>query len=251
MGRGHQWAMSPYWLTVFSWVALGSAFASATWLAVEQVRHPQRMWIMDIVWPVTALYMGPVAIWAYYKMGLMNATDHSSREQKKHRDERAKQIGDPIQKKEVKAGKPFWQIVFVGVTHCGSGCTLGDIWSEFMLFFTGFNFAGTLFKSELVMDYILAYLLGIAFQYFTIAPMRGISGFKGIWAAVKADTLSLTAFEVGLFGWMAIYHFLIFPGVKENMATYWFMMQIGMCLGFLTSYPMNWWLIKRGVKEPM
>lgn len=106
--------------------------------------------------------------------------------------------------------------------------------------------------SYLVMDYILAYLLGIALQYFSIAPMRGISGFKGIWAAVKADTLSLTAFEIGLFGWMAVAHFFIFhPDVKPNQPTYWFMMQTGMCIGFLTAYPMNWWLIKRGLKEAM
>lgn len=243
--------MSPHWLTILAWVALASGFASAGWLLMEQIRHPQRMWIMDLVWPITALYMGPLAIWAYYKMGIQNAKDHSSEEEKQQRQERAKTIDDPIRKKEGKAGKPFWQIAFVAVTHCGSGCTLGDIWSEFMLFFTGFAFAGTLFKSELVMDYILAYLLGIVFQYFTIAPMRGISGVKGIWAAMKADTLSLTAFEMGLFGWMAIYHFILFRDVKEDMATYWFMMQIGMCLGFLTSYPMNWWLIKRGLKEAM
>ena len=27
------------------------------------------------------------------------------------------------------------------------------------------------------------------------------------------------------------------------------MMQIAMGFGFLTSYPVNWWLIKHGVKE--
>ena len=32
---------------------------------------------------------------------------------------------------------------------------------------------------------------------------------------------------------------------------YWFMMQIGMVLGFATSYPMNWWLIQKGLKETM
>jgi hypothetical protein len=100
--------------------------------------------------------------------------------------------------------------------------------------------------------FVIAYVLGINFQYFTIAPMRGISGLKGIWAAVKADTLSLTAFEAGLFGWMAVTHFFIFhPDVKPDQAAYWFMMQIGMCLGFGTAYPINWWLIKRGLKEPM
>ncbi len=214
------------------------------------------MWIMNIVWPVTALYMGPLAIWAYRKMGVTNAKENSSQEQARQREERAAHIDDPIRKQEVKAGKPFWSIVFVGVTHCGSGCTLGDIWSEFMIFYTGFAFAGDtpnkIFQSYLVMDYILAYLLGIVFQYFSIAPMRGVSGFKGIWAAVKADTLSLTAFEMGLFGWMAIVRFFLFhPEVKPDQATYWFMMQIGMCLGFLTSYPMNWWLMKRGLKEAM
>lgn len=218
--------MHPSWLTMLSWVALGSAFACAMWLALEVARRPQRMWIMNVVWPVTALYMGPLALWAYYRMGTSSED------------------------------KPFWESVFVGVTHCGSGCTLGDVWSELMIFYTGFAFAGDtagrIFQSYLVMDYILAYLLGIVFQYFSIAPMRGISGWRGIWAAMKADTLSLTAFEIGLFGWMAVVHFWLFhPDVKPDRATYWFMMQIGMCIGFLTAYPMNWWLIKRGLKEAM
>jgi hypothetical protein len=29
------------------------------------------------------------------------------------------------------------------------------------------------------------------------------------------------------------------------------MMQIGMVIGFATSYPMNWWLIRTGLKEAM
>jgi hypothetical protein len=50
----------------------------------------------------------------------------------------------------------------------------------------------------------LAVALGLAFQYFAIAAMRGLSFRKGIVAAAEADILSLTAFEVGLFGWMAL-----------------------------------------------
>ncbi len=41
--------------------------------------------------------------------------------------------------------------------------------------------------------------------------MRGL-GFKdGLKAAVKADIVSLSAFEVGLFGWMALMAFIFFP----------------------------------------
>jgi hypothetical protein len=32
---------------------------------------------------------------------------------------------------------------------------------------------------------------------------------------------------------------------------YWLMMQIGMALGFLTAFPVNAWLISRGIKEAM
>jgi hypothetical protein len=32
---------------------------------------------------------------------------------------------------------------------------------------------------------------------------------------------------------------------------YWFMMQIGMALGFVTAYPVNAWLLKKGLKEAM
>ena len=220
--------MASEWLTIVSCVFLSGAFASSAWLIVEQMRHPQRMWVMNLVWPITALYMGPLAIWAYYAMGIQSSRDARSQSE-----------------------KPFWQTVYVGTTHCGSGCTLGDVLAEFAVFFTGFALLGSLFTSELILDFAAAYLLGIVFQYFAIAPMRGTWRFDAMWAAIKADTLSLTAFEIGLFGWMAIFQFLLFPGLMPNMAAYWFMMQIGMCLGFLTSYPMNWWLIKSGVKEAM
>jgi hypothetical protein len=30
-----------------------------------------------------------------------------------------------------------------------------------------------------------------------------------------------------------------------------FLMQIGMAAGVLTSYPVNWWLVSKGVKEKM
>ena len=39
--------------------------------------------------------------------------------------------------------------------------------------------------------------------------------------------------------------------LHPDSPVYWFMMQIGMVVGFATSFPMNWWLIKRGLKEKM
>jgi Domain of unknown function (DUF4396) len=92
------------------------------------------------------------------------------------------------------------------------------------------------------------------FQYFAIAPMRGLSLRKGLVEAAKADVASLTAFEVGLFGWMALMAFLLFPAphhLRPDSPVYWFLMQIGMVAGFFTAWPVNTWLIKAGIKEAM
>ena len=71
-------------------------------------------------------------------------------------------------------------------------------------------------------------------------------------AALKADTLSLTAWQVGMYGWMAVATFLIFGRELDKAdPVFWFMMQIAMLAGFLTSYPVNWWLVSAGIKEKM
>lgn len=65
--------------------------------------------------------------------------------------------------------------------------------------------------------------------------------------------MSLTAFEVGLFGWMAFMQLVLFtaPHVTPAHPAYWLLMQVGMIVGFATSYPVNAWLIRRGIKEAM
>ena len=52
--------MPPTWLTVLAWISLASAFVSAALIAADIfVRgYPQHVRIMDVVWPLTALYSG-------------------------------------------------------------------------------------------------------------------------------------------------------------------------------------------------
>lgn len=52
-------------------------------------------------------------------------------------------------------------------------------------------------------------------------------GPKVIYRALKADILSLVFFEIGLFGWMAIFQIAIFNWKLEmDTVTYWWMMQV-------------------------
>jgi hypothetical protein len=130
---------------------------------------------------------------------------------------------------------------------------LGDILGEWWLFLMPLAFLGGEFTTKLVIEFALAWSFGVVFQYFTIAPMRGISGIKGIAAAIKADTISILAFQVGMSAWMALTYYVFFPGphLHPNQAVFWFMMQIAMVVGYFSSYPANVWLLKKGWKERM
>jgi hypothetical protein len=92
--------------------------------------------------------------------------------------------------------------VAIGVSHCGAGRTIGEIVGTWLVSALGLKLLGLELPAEYVADVTLALTLGIAFQYFSIAPMRGLSLRDGISVAIKADALSRAAFEIGLSdGW--------------------------------------------------
>ncbi|NDW04253.1 DUF4396 domain-containing protein [Jiella pacifica] len=245
--------MIPTWLHILAIITLLLGAASAVLIAFDVSRDPQHMTIMNFVWPISGLYAGPIAVWAYWKWGRL--ASHS-------RAHAAMEAGKPMPSK---AKTPHYATVGKGAAHCGAGCTLGDICAEWLAFFVpavavwlGWQ---SLFSEKMfavwILDFVLAFGFGIVFQYFAIKPMNDdMSVGQGILAALKADTLSLTAWQVGMYGFMALAHFWIFASLlgaslEVNSVEFWFMMQIAMICGFLTAYPVNVWLIDKGIKEAM
>jgi len=227
----------PFWLHVLSIASLALGFASALTIAGDEFRHPQQMWIMNLVWPLCGLFAGGLALWAYAAYGRGGGPDGAT--------------------------PPLWVNIGKSAMHCGAGCTLGDICAEWLaVAFPGIAAAlgarwfGDRLFAIWVLDYLFAYAFGILFQYVTITPMRGLRLWQGLWAAVKADTLSLTAWQTGMYGFMAFAALFLFPAAfAAHLVTasveFWFMMQIAMLFGFATSYPVNWWLLRARIKEPM
>jgi hypothetical protein len=223
-------------LTILAWVSIAVALLTGGLIAYDIYGrgYRQKMAVMEAVWPITALYFGPLAWWGYRRWGRLNSPRYQRQANAKP------DYGERVS-------------VAVGVSHCGAGCTLGDIIGAWVVFAVSWQLLGLALPAEYIADFALAFALGIAFQYFSIAPMRGLGVREGVIAALKADTLSLTAFEVGLFGWMAVIQLVLFtaPHLEPDHAAYWLLMQIGMVLGFATAYPVNVWLIRRGIKEAM
>jgi hypothetical protein len=217
-----------------AWAYLSICFACATVvgydIGVNGRRQP--MGVMNLVFPITALYFGPFALAFYWRWG------------------RARPHGSVGMSRE----RPGWAAMAIEVSHCGSGCTLGDVIAETLVFWLALTVAGAALGAEYIGDYVLALAFGILFQYFAIAPMRGLGVRDGLRAAAKADVVALTAFEIGLFAWMAVMTFVLFPAPHHLMpdsVVFWFFMQLGMVAGFFTAWPANVWLVRRGIKVPM
>jgi hypothetical protein len=231
-------------LQIFAWLSLGVAFICAGIITVHEIRYPQKMMVMNLVWPLTALYLSVFGLFAYFRFGVPMARSRG------HHD--GKLQSDGKMKMGRQAG-PTLVDAAVAATHCGAGCVLGDIVSEFAVFASGAMILGSMLLASFTWDFVAAWCLGIAFQYFTIVPMRNLSPIEGLMAAVKADTLTIIAFQMGMYGWMLLVHFQLFPQthLRPDEAIYWLMMQVAMICGFVTSIPMNWWLLKVGWKESM
>lgn len=218
-------------------LSLSVGLVSAAWMLVTVRRHPPHMKVMAWVWPLCALFLGPVLIRFHARHG-----GH----------------GSPSD------GKPGFATIAKGTLHCGAGCALADMIAEtlallFPAMLAAFGlhwfFSEKIFAAW-VFDFVLALSFGIAFQYFAIAPMRNLGLAEGLREAIKADTLSLTCWQIGMYGFMALAHFWFFPqvlGRAYDAATpeFWFAMQAAMIAGFITAFPINRWLISRGIKEAM
>jgi hypothetical protein len=102
--------LGPTWLTVLAWIYLSICFGCAAVVAYDIFINGRRqpMSVMNAVFPITALYFGPLALAFYWRWGRVGL--HGT------------------------GKKPWWAMMATEVSHCGSGCVLGDVISEFAIF---------------------------------------------------------------------------------------------------------------------
>lgn len=251
-------------------------------IAIDLRRHRQSMRIMNSVWTLTGLWASIFGLWAYYAFGRAvksqkptpgsekNATktemeampgmkmDHMEMPGMNMADiemagAESDMDSDMDMAMDMGPQRPKWQSVTLSTLHCGAGCTLADLIGEWFLFLVPIAIGGSLLAGSWAFDYVLALVIGIAFQYAAIRGMEHIAPGRAIARAAKADFLSLSAWQLGMYGWMAIVIFGFGDGAQppRDSFYFWFMMQIAMACGFLVAWPVNALLIRLGIKKAM
>ncbi len=231
MNMDEMGTMIPGWLTAVSWVFVGLALlcAAAILYDVFGRGYRQRTSVMSVVWPITALYFGPLALPAYYRWG----RPRSEKWQKEHGSAPEKSL--PV-------------AAATGGTPGGAASAIGHVLGVPLVVFLGLTIAGQALWVMILFIAIIATVLLFAFEYFfSTVPTRGLSRGKGLGVALLIALVTVLAFDVGMGGWMLVMHFLLFMPPLTDV-TFLFLMQIGLILGFLTGYPAVLWLVRRGVK---
>lgn len=225
---------------------------------IDTKKHKQSMPIMGIIWSLTMLWASWIGLIAYIIFGRQNnemkpmamndkmdmsnmkmsGMDMSDMDKS---DTNMSDMNMPMDKENTHK----WKGIALSTLHCGAGCVLADIVGESVSIILGLTLV-----VGWTLDYILALIFGVYFQYMAIKQM-GSTKFI-ISKALKSDFFSLTSWQVGMYGAMGVY-FLYFAESNTSKLSFefWFVMQLAMMVGFICSYPMNILLIKKGIKHAM
>jgi hypothetical protein len=212
-------------LTAIAWLVISLGLASCAMILFDVFVDGQRQdnWIMEIVWPLTALYLGPLALWLYWRYGRASAYPERS----------------------------MWVSTAFATSRYGAGCTFGNIIGSSAVFLFGLKVAWLNALVELPLDFVLAFGLGIYFLYLADPPQVARGLREALAATVRAHGLRLLVFQTGVFSWMILAQMAVLAphGIRADSPTFWLMMQVGSAVGFLASFLGNWWHVRAGEME--
>ena len=167
-----------------------SGIGIAVHIAIDLTHRPQSMKIMNAVWILSALWGSYLALWAYNKFGRsspMKAEDDGMKMDMSGMKDMSDMKGmdmsgmkDNMEMDMAMQGemsmqgmqRPYWQSVALSALHCGAGCTLADIIGEWFTNYVPVTVAGSQLFGNWVLDFILALMIGVYFQFYAIREME-------------------------------------------------------------------------------
>jgi hypothetical protein len=106
--------------------------------------------------------------------------------------------------------------------------------------------------AEVILEYILGFAFGWAiFQALFMRDMAGGSYHLSLGRTFVPELLSMNLLMAGMIPTVMILRTRIASAGDPTTASFWFVMSMGLLVGFITAYPMNWWLVTYHLKHGM
>jgi hypothetical protein len=207
---------------MWTWFVLTAL--AATVVAYDLFTRTPAMRVMKWGWLLVTLYTGPLAAVVYWI---------SCREPAPYTHERFV--------------APTWKQSVGSTVHCLAGDATGIILAASVT-----SLLRLPMGFDAVVEYAAGFLCGLfIFQALFMKDMLG----GGYWHAVKstwlAEWLSMNAVMAGMFPVMIIWMTRDMSAMEPTGARFWFVMSIATLIGAVPAYPINYWLVKHGLKHGM
>jgi hypothetical protein len=140
-----------------------------------------------------------------------------------------------------------WRQVLGSTMHCVAGDGVGIL-------------AGAVLGSylalsqplEMALEYVLGFAFGwTIFQALFMRDMVGGSYLTSLRKTFLAEFLSMNTLMAAMFPVATFGRLVVGATLTPRMPEFWFVMSMALLAGFLAAYPMNWWLVARGLKHGM
>jgi len=106
--------------------------------------------------------------------------------------------------------------------------------------------------SEVGVEYILGFAFGwTIFQALFMRDMAGGSYLSALRRTFMAELLSMNLLMAGMVPTVMALKARIPAASDPTAPSFWFVMSMGLLVGFIVAYPMNWWLVAYHLKHGM
>jgi hypothetical protein len=140
-----------------------------------------------------------------------------------------------------------WRQTLGSTMHCVAGDGVGILAGAVLS--SVFGLAGL---AEVAVEYILGFVFGwTIFQALFMRDMAGGSYRRALTSTFMSELLSMNLLMAGMVPTVMSLRARI-PSAADPMSpSFWFVMSMGLLVGFVIAYPMNWWLVAHHLKHGM
>ncbi len=130
--------------------------------------------------------------------------------------------------------------------HCLAGDATGILLAAVIV--SAFGFPNGI---DLVIEYVTAYAVGLfLFQAMMMAGMYQGNYLLAVRKTIFAETVSMNMVMFGMIPAMVLLNHYLMPGVEGPLtAKFWFVMSMATVVGGVTAYPINYYLVRKGLKH--
>jgi hypothetical protein len=198
---------------------------STTYVAYDAFTKNPEMTVMKWGWVLVTLYTGPVGL-AFYVLSCK----------------------EPAPGTHEEFIKPLWKQSLGSTIHCVAGDATGVIIAATVTALLGFPMG-----IDIAVEYFFGFLFGLTiFQALFMRDMLGGSYLRALKASFMPEWLSMNMVMAGMIPTMVVLMMgsdmrAMWPG---NLL-YWGVMSVAVMVGFVMAFPVNVWLVAKGLKHGM